>query len=189
MKHFKGFLTVLALVLAFSHLAAAQTTHCTQITSVPYGISNSGVYCLVNNVFTTGLTGSAITISASNVVLDFNGFTLGQNGGTGNTATGISASSQKNVTIRNGAVRGFYVGVSLYDSSPFTTSSGYVVENMLVMGSTYTGIQAYGLGSVVRNNQVLKTGGSTYTAGTNGNANGIEVTGLGSEVSNNLVVS
>jgi hypothetical protein len=179
-------LMVLLFVLVFcSQPAVAETTHCTQITSVPYTISNPGVYCLVNNVSTTA---NAIFINASNVVVDLNGYSISQTGGAGNTQSGIYATSQKNVTVRNGTVGGFYVGIELADSGSFTNSSGYVVEDMLVKGSPFIGIEALGLGSVVRNNEVLKTGGSTF-GGSNSTAFGIYVAGLGAEVNNNLVVN
>src|SRR5436190_2248196 len=46
----------------------------TPISSVPFTISASGSYYLTGNLAVT--TGTAITISADNVTLDLNGFTI-----------------------------------------------------------------------------------------------------------------
>jgi hypothetical protein len=162
----------------------AQTTHCTQITSLPYTISTGGVYCVTKNLSTTA---SGIQITANNVVLDLNGFTLSDTAGADTAGAGIFANSQKNITVRNGSVRGFYIGIALYDLSPFTVASANVVEDMRVTGSRYVGIESYGAATIIRNNQIVKTGGSAQKDATQGKAIGIDIRGVGAEVSNNFI--
>ncbi len=71
----------------------------TAITSLPYAISQSGSYYIAGNL--TGATG--IEITASDVTLDLNGFTL-----TGGTGDGIKTTGAlSNITIFNGNVRGW----------------------------------------------------------------------------------
>lgn len=78
----------------------------TPISSLPYTISMPGSYYLTANL--TG-SGQGITISADNVTLDLNGFAL-IGGGAGQVA-GINVSgAHKNITIRNGTVRGWTSG-------------------------------------------------------------------------------
>ena len=117
-------------ILALSP-AQAETTNCTAITSLPYVVTTQGVYCFTGHLSTSITLGSAITINANNVTIDMNGFKLGglaAGGGTG--ATGIYAIQRKNITIRNGIIRGFRLGISLQDITPFTTSQGHVVRGI-----------------------------------------------------------
>ena len=121
---------------------------------------------------------AAITITANNVTLDLNGWKVGgQAAGTGTQATGI-ASTANNVTIENGIVRGFYVGIVL-------GGRGVVVQDMLVDQNTKFGIEVDGPDAVIKRNQVVQTGGST--ASTDVDAIGIAAYGPGSSVSNNVV--
>ena len=78
------------------------------------------------------ISGAAITISASDVTLDMNRHVLDNSGATPPMgALGISAHRQKNVVVKNGALRGFYIAVALNDVSPFTISQGNVVDSIV----------------------------------------------------------
>jgi hypothetical protein len=66
-------------------------------------------------------------------------------------------------------------------------SRGHVVENIRADQNTHIGIDVEGLGVIVRNNQVVATGGSTFF-GTNLDAFGIVVLGNGPRVLNNDVI-
>ncbi len=80
----------------------------TPISALPYTISAQGSYYLTASLTAIGSSGG-ITISASNVTLDLNGFAL-VGGGSGNV-TGINVpAAQKNILIRNGTVRGWTNG-------------------------------------------------------------------------------
>jgi parallel beta-helix repeat protein len=154
---------LLFLFLLFPSFIQAEIANCTAITSVPYTIAASGIYCLTRNLETAMTEGNAITINVNNVVIEMNGHKLGGGAaGAGTLAFGIHANQRKNITIRNGTIRGFYVGVVL-DGSPYTTSQGHVIEDIRADMNTFVGISVVGRGNIIRNNQVLDTGGSTLT--------------------------
>lgn len=116
------------------------TPSVTLITNAPYTISLPGSYKLANNITWTG-TGTndavAITISASNVVLDLNGKTL-----TGNqffgldlfTAFGIVVASSSNVTVSNGVINGFRSGGILVVGANQTKFNNLTIENINNLG-------------------------------------------------------
>ncbi len=173
--------------LAFTAPAQAETTNCTAIPTLPYTISTQGVYCLTAHLSTNSTSGNAITINTSNVILDLNGFKLGGlAAGLGTTANGIFAAQRQNITIKNGTVRGFYRGIFLDDAPPYTTSQGHVIEDIRADQNTLSAIRIYGNGNIIRNNQVVATGGTTVN-GANTNAYGITAYGPGSRVLNNDV--
>lgn len=154
----------------------AETTECTVITSVPVVVAAQGVYCLKGNVSTSSGSGYAIEITANNVTIDLNGWKVGGLGaGAATLSTGIY-STANNVTIRNGIVRGFRIGVQL-------GGRGARIEDVLLDKNTYRAINALGEGAVVRRNQIVSTGGSTA----NVDAFGIVVTDSGSLIEDNLV--
>jgi len=174
----------LSLLLLAGLSARAETIDCTAITSLPYVITSQGVYCLTGNLSTSSTSGDGITINANNVTIDLNGYKLGGLGaGDATGAAGISAYQRKNITIKNGIIRGFYLGIWLLDAFPFTTSSGHVVKGVLADQNTRAGISVYGLGNTVSSNTVVDTGGSTQ----NDLALGIVVIGSGAKVVNNTV--
>ena len=170
-------LSPLLLIATLATPVQAETINCTPITSLPATISTQGVYCLTGNLATNITDGYAIEITANNVTLDLNGWKLGgQGAGTGTIATGIY-SGAVNVTVKNGIVRGFYFGIDL-------EGRGAVVQDMLVDQNTSVGIFVGDLGALVEHNQVVDTGGSTYSA--NEPALGIVAIDT-STVSNNVV--
>lgn len=94
-------------------------------------------FVLVKNLFSPG--GDCLTINSSDVTLDLRGFTIvGSGGGRGIT----SSASVHNVTVRNGTVRSFAVGVSL-------GGHGNVVEELRIVENTDTGL-FLGAGSLAR---------------------------------------
>jgi len=171
-------------LLLLSSPAHAETTNCTAITVLPTVITSQGVYCFTGNLSTSMTSGNAIEIQANNVTLDLNGFKLGGLGaGDGTDTNGIYADQRKNITIKNGIVRGFQTGIFLEDPSPFTSSSGHVVKDILADQNTFTGIRVQGFGNTVSHNTVVDTGGSTNFTG----AVGINVVGPGAKVIDNAV--
>jgi parallel beta-helix repeat protein len=182
--HFTQILFVFFLFLLFPGFLQAETTNCTAITSVPYTISVPGIYCLTGNLETAMTSGNAITINVNNVVIDLNGRKLGGgSAGPGTNAYGIYAYQRKNITIKNGTIRGFQAGVVLHGDSPYTTSQGHVIEDIRSDMNTAYGIVVEGRGNIIRNNQVVDTGGSTLA----NYAYGIRTFGPGSRVLNNDV--
>lgn len=152
---------LLALAAAWSLPAAAETTQCTNIASLPAVISSSGVYCMKQDLATSMASGIAIQIAAHNVVLDCNGFRLGGLGaGVGTQTTGIYASGRKNITVRNCNVRGFRTGLD-FTAYGDVEHGGHVIEDNLFDSNTQRGIIMWGDRSIARRNRVLNTGGTT----------------------------
>jgi len=155
----------LILLLLAAPAAWAETVNCTAITTLPFTITTQGVYCLTGHLTTNMTLGNAIEIQTNNVTIDLNGWKLGgQAAGPATTARGIYANQRKNITIRNGTIRGFYRGIYLADSSPYTTSQGHLIEDIRADKNTNFGIWIQGRGNIVRRNQVVDTGGSTVAS-------------------------
>jgi len=122
------------------------------------------------------------------VELDLNGHKLGNlPAGLGTQATGIHAVNRKNITVKNGTVRGFEFGV-LLDKSGAGTPQGYIVEDIRADLITYTGIAVVGTGNIIRNSLIVATGGTT-AFGANEDVVGIYVAGTGTRILNNEVVN
>ena len=101
-------------------------------------VGDRSTFVLVKNLFSSG--GDCLVINSSDVTLDLEGFTINGSG----TGRGITSSaSVYNVTVRNGTVRAFAVGVSL-------GGNGNVVENVRIADNTDTGL-FLGAGSLARN--------------------------------------
>lgn len=164
----------------------AETVKCTAITALPAVITVPGAYCFTGDLATAMTSGSAIVIASHNVVLDLNGFVLdGSGAGKGTTATGVVAGDRRNITIKNGTVRGFLTGISLFDTAG--GSQAHIVEDIRAAQNRLTGIQVDGRGNLIRNNLVFRTGGATC-CGTGVAAVGIEARGIGPRVLNNDVI-
>jgi nitrous oxidase accessory protein NosD len=183
---FTKILISLFIFLSFALTAQAETTQCTPITHLPFIISTQGIYCLVGHLDTNITTGAAIAILTNNVVLDLNGFKIGGlAAGPGTQAAGIAAYQKKNITVRNGTVRGFYNGVFLEDAPPYITSQGHLIEGIRADMNTTAGILVHGRGNIIRDNQVVDTGGTATS--TNHSTFGIDVWGPGARVIHNSV--
>ena len=141
---------------------ADETTLCnTFITAVPFTITAQGHYCFNRNLSTGMTSGNAITINVDYVVLDLNNFKLGGgSAGIGTSTVGVFSRNHRNVTVRNGNIRGFKYGVQLIG----TFAGNILIENNVLDGNTLHGAETNGDSSVVRNNLVTNTGGSPDTA-------------------------
>jgi hypothetical protein len=164
-----AFATLVLLAAAFT--ARAETTDCTEITYPTY-IYTPGIYCFKRSF---SIAGGGIVVVADDVVIDLNGHVLENTEGPATSATGIRSENQKNITVRNGTIRGFRTGVMLGGTE---LSSGHLVENMLIDRNLTTGIAVSGREGVVRRNRVIRTGGSSvgpHAFGINVGGNGIRV--------------
>ncbi len=146
----------LAILCAPLSARTADPKLCRPVASVPLIISTSGIYCLSANLSFGKTRGTAIVINADNVTLDLTDRTLdGSAAGLSTKAAGISATGA-NVTIRNGIVRGFNVGLAL-------TGSNATVRDLIAIQNKEVGISAAGPRSVIERNQILATGGAPVT--------------------------
>ncbi|HEY0661796.1 MAG TPA: hypothetical protein VGD21_10830 [Lysobacter sp.] len=147
-------LCVLLLIGSLGSARAAESyENCSGfIDSVPATITTQGTWCLHNDLATAITSGIAIRVQANNVTLDCNDFKIGGlAAGVSTNAYGIH-SDKLNTTVRNCAVRGFYVGIQLY-------GDGHVAEQNRLEANTWLGIETSGDGNTIRNNMVNDTGG------------------------------
>ncbi len=125
------------------------------IDSLPATITTQGVWCLRKDLATSMASGNAITVATNNVTIDCNDFKIGGLGAGNASATmGIHAQNRQNVTVRHCNIRGFYMGIVLYQGS------GHLVEDNRLDNNLSTGIYANDIdNSLVQRNRVFDTGG------------------------------
>lgn len=148
----------LAAMLLFAGACQAQ---CTAVTAVPAVVSASGVYCLTANLSHASVHVPAISVAASGVVLDFQGYRLKWNGSvtSGNAAVSAQA-GHSNIVIRNGLISGFTTGIETY-------AAGTIVEDMR-MNNNDLGVlvRSGGQSSIVRRNHI-RLGNGIQVEGSN----------------------
>jgi len=164
----KKFLGVLLLACALPSAALAQkavAAKC-QFVDPAVPITTSGTWCLRTNVI-----GHGITIDANDVVLDLRGYSIIDDGTattpqdvTGNSV-GVLSSNDNNITVRNGIIRGFDVGVSL--GYPAGVRNVLTVEKLFVQGARKRGIDVLGYDSVSILDNVITGTGPIASAGIN----------------------
>lgn len=150
-------------------------------------VGDRSTFVVVKNLFSTG--GDCLIINSSDVTLDLSGFTI-SGAGTGKGIT--SSASVHNVTVRNGTVRAFAVGVSL-------GGHGNVVEEVRIADNTDTGL-FLGAGGRAQNlviqgnfhiGALLSTACSFTTSMVRANGNSVESSGLaagpGSTITGNTI--
>ena len=177
----KQVVSLLALATACALTPAkAETTRCTEITSLPATITTQGAYCLHKDLSTNVNSGAAIEIKTNNVTLDCNGWKVGGlSAGISTNARGIYAWNRQNITIRNCGVRGFHIGINIGGGA------GHLIEDNRVDNSTIIGMVLRGDAITARRNRIIDTGGrldSAYSVG-------ISLSGTGTSISDNQVVN
>jgi parallel beta-helix repeat protein len=93
-------------------------------------ISQSGSYYVTHNLSTTG---TCITVTANDVTIDLNGFTLTGDGSIDHY--GVHINNVSNVEVRNGTVRSFYNGIFGYYSDTPTKSNRVISVRAMGNGS------------------------------------------------------
>lgn len=150
-------------------------------------LNDGGSYYLTTNLISplTATNLHGITISNDNVTIDLNGFAIVNRVGSDVEAYGINFSDCKNVTIRNGTIRGFNRGISGSGNCV-----GVLIEEMRLAFNYARGISlelsAVAAGGVVRNNLVMATGGTTVGIIPR-STHGIDVRNASFTVENNTV--
>jgi hypothetical protein len=147
--------------------AHAETVNCTVINVVPATISSPGIYCLTQSLTVPKVDQtSGITITANDVVLDLNGWTLSLSTAPCATAVclvdGIRVSGRR-TTVRNGTIFGFFVGLHSGDSAG--DAGRNIFEGLRVAQSDQTGIEIFSVGDIVRDSVVTSVGSRTGNAG------------------------
>jgi hypothetical protein len=105
--------SILATVATLLFAPALTHAGVTVIDRVPYNIAAPGEYVMQSDLTANGTFG--ISVHAANVTINLGGFTLAE-GAAGEKNTGIDVFAD-NVTVRNGTITGFYLGVSLLFSN------------------------------------------------------------------------
>jgi hypothetical protein len=126
--------------------------YATTIPSLPYTIKRSGTFILDGNLtYSGGALTNAITVKASNVVIDLGGFALS---GTGIDSNQIAIFCQgpTNITVQNGTISGFYEGVD------FNSSSTDLVRNLRVLNGAYGVFFANSVYSTIQDCFILNGG-------------------------------
>ena len=134
----------------------AQGVVATPIVSLPFTITVSGNYFLPVNLAVNMATGSAITIAASEVILDLNGRSLINVAGS-NSANGIFVFNQVDVTVQNGDIVGFGVGVNFAPNSTDNNAKN-TAYNLRLDGNLIGVSSTSGTSNLVR--QCIIDGGS-----------------------------
>lgn len=148
------------------------------IPSLPFTISAPGSYYLTRDL--TGVSGaSGITITASFVSIDLNGFSLI---GAGGSLDGINASTAgtKQIAIRNGVIRGW--GRGGISATPVVEAT---VEDLRVQGNGNTGVSLGSRGVVSR---TIATGNAGQGFSLGSSSTVVECTAEGHTVNSGFVV-
>jgi hypothetical protein len=82
---------------------------------------------------------------------------------------------RKRVTVRNGTIRDFEIGIYLENLSG--NSIGHLMENLVVERSKHSGMIVDGKHSVIRNNRIMETGSMRFAYGIFAAGEGIHVIG------------
>lgn len=130
-------LTFLVVGLMLHGSARAQTKITKPSGGLPYKIKTSGSYFLGSNLAVTTKTTTAIIVSASNVTINLNGFTISGLGATATSGVGINASAATGVTIANGVITGF-------GGDGILLGSNSTVENMQIYNNRGDGVDCGG---------------------------------------------
>jgi len=155
----KKFLTHSLLAACLTLLTVASYGQ-TVINSVPFTISTPGKYVLGQDLSFGG--GTAITVQAPIVTIDFNGFTL-RASSIINQNTAIACESQSQVTIENGTISGFFNGIAIEHSQRIT------LQNLHLLEINGTGIRlGFCQDSVISNCEVSRSGAIGGVFGTEG---------------------
>jgi hypothetical protein len=150
------------LVLSAPASAASSYDACTGfITTLPTTVSTQGVWCFNKDLSSAISSGNAITVAVNNVTIDCNSFKLGGLGAGSATETiGIFADGRSNTTIRDCNIRGFKVGAVVGSE----LAGGHRIERNRFEANTGASLLIEGDGSVVSDNQIIDTGGTTGSA-------------------------
>ncbi len=186
-------LTLLCVGAVSLHVARAQSPqNPILISSAPYTITQSGYHRLTTNLnYDPGSNNAAniITVNASNVTIDFNGFYIaGPVGNAAQQVTGIFANERSNITITNGTIAYCYQGILIIGNGLSTTNNvGHRIEKMRIPRCYYKGIDVENaLTAEIIDNQVNFAGGTTIF-GANSDGFGIYTNNGSPTITNNKV--
>ncbi|MGB8170467.1 MAG: hypothetical protein WCF18_23390 [Chthoniobacteraceae bacterium] len=163
-------LLMLVLVVCSAVCARGDTAIGTAISKIPYVITKPGKYRLAKSLTLTTGTTAGIVVKASQVVIDFNGYTLAATG-LANIATNIAVDVQDAdyVTIRNGTIVGFGMAISCLNNG-VGKADALLVEDMTCDAQVDTGVLSAAMFLVgeqitVRRCRIMNSGTGETTSG------------------------
>ncbi|OHB59680.1 MAG: hypothetical protein A2167_00675 [Planctomycetes bacterium RBG_13_46_10] len=118
------------------------------IPNLPFTISQSGSYCLTQNLTHTNQNTNAIEVNADNVTIDLAGFSLIGPGSNSGASSGIHMNGRANVEIRNGTITGF--GDSGIWEEDSEAATGHRVISVRVLSNGGTGIELASQNNLVK---------------------------------------
>jgi nitrous oxidase accessory protein NosD len=131
----------------------------TVISSLPYTITAPGSYILINNLTANGSDG--IDVTASNVSIDLSGCTItALHPNPDNGYIGIRVYGGSDVTIQNGTITGFTLGIWFEDSSQRD-----VAINVRLINLPQDGILVMANDSLIENCLIVGPGANGTSAG------------------------
>ena len=135
-------LLALAAVALASLVATTAAQAQTVIGALPYTISSSGNYVLSTNLNSTLTSGVLITVNASNVTIDFQGYSInGPTSAPTGQLTGIYAYEKSNVTVKNGIINHCDYGIDLVGNGNSTTANvNGRIDNMKIYAYSVCGV-------------------------------------------------
>lgn len=188
--------------------ALAITGYSTVITAVPFTITKSGTYTLKADLTLAGVAETAITVNASNVLIDLKNNTLSSTSSAGSTIGILLSGTANNLTIQGGTISGFVTGIEITGTQQLVqnlrlvnnsvgvaifTGGQSVIQNCLIVGRGTTAGEGILLtqcsGIVVKNNQIAAQAAGCLNAfmggGNNFIANSISTCDHGLELASN----
>lgn len=187
-----GFISVLLMIFYIDafHAFVFAKNGCYEINSVPITIKRPGNYCLMKNLTSEK---TAIKIKANDVSINLNFNILsGPSNDPSTKSCGIKSKNHKNISIYNGTIQGFMIGVFIYSDYADSvnikskTNYGHRVQNVTFQNNFTRGIHLNSRDSLIIGNTVKNTGGSTAVP--NAFAIGIESYGVNNRISFNEVL-
>ncbi len=129
------------------------------ITELPYVITESGSYCLTQNLTHTDRYTNAIVVDANNVTIDLGGYSLiGPTTSYNETCCGIFMDMHSNIEIRNGTITNFpNRGIFSDNSGDTLGSAGIRIISVRVTRTGAEGIVLWGFHHTVMNCTVTNT--------------------------------
>jgi hypothetical protein len=133
----------------------------TPITSLPVTIGTPGEYILTDDITVNMIDGAAILVTASNVSIDLNGKRIKNTfSDTACLAATAIRATANSLTVFNGTVEGFYIGIYTQNvfNGPFR---GHYISMVEADACSATGFMVHGSGCVIRGCSVVNHGRSS----------------------------
>lgn len=156
------------------------------ILKLPFVIKKPGAYQLASNLTYNGVA-NAIQVEADDVTIDLRGYfiSFGGDDPIQQESAGIYALDRKDITVRNGTIRGFYRGIQIKAANQTFNLGGHTIENVRADRCLVEAFHVEGRFSVLRNNSITTV--RRFASGTV-NTYGIFASGAGVVVQSNRMV-